>query len=93
MSSSPSPRRSFCIPVEYDVASSFPAEGFQAFPAQNPEEGIDDVAFSRAVGADDRSNAGMEDNLGSLREGFETLEFQSFYDHCSLSKSLSLILQ
>ena len=45
--------------------------------AQHPADGIGDIALAAAVGADDDRDARIEHDARAVREGFESLDFQT----------------
>jgi hypothetical protein len=52
-----------------------------AAAAEDPEHGVDEVALACAVGADDGGDPRVEDDLGSVGERLETLQFELLDDH------------
>ena len=69
------------VAVEDDVLGPVAAERFDAGPAENPQHGVDEVAFSGAVRADDGRDPGMEGDFRALGEGLEALQFELFNAH------------
>ena len=66
---------------EDDVLGPVAADGLLAVPAERPEHGVDEIALARAVRADDGRDAGVEDDLGPVGEGLESLQFELLDDH------------
>ena len=75
---------------EDDLIGPVAADGLLAVPAEGPEHGVDEVALARAVGADDGGDAGVEDDLGPLGEGLESLQFELLDDHAHGVEALSV---
>ena len=63
--------------VEDDIEHGVAAEGFGGHFAEDPFDGVDDVGFAAAVGADDAGDAVVEDEFGVVGEGFEAGEFEA----------------
>ena len=59
-----------------DVLHACAAQGLGALLAQYPAHRVADIAFSGAVGADDRRNAFIEDDLGPLGKRLESVQLQ-----------------
>ena len=74
-------RRPLGVSVEDDVLDLFSAKPLLPLAPQHPEDGVDDVAFSGAVGPDDRRDPGMKDDLRPLGEGLESLDLELLDDH------------
>ena len=53
-------------------------EGFGALLAHDPENGIGNIRFAGAVGADDGGDVVAEPNQRLIREGLKALQFQRF---------------
>ena len=64
--------------VEDDVRHFAAAEGFGGGFAEDPADGVDDVGFAAAVGADDAGDALVEFEGGFVREGLEAVDFERF---------------
>ena len=56
-------------------------EGLCALLPQDPADGVYDIAFSAAVGADDGRDAPAEVHKGLVGEGFEALDLDGFQKH------------
>ena len=78
--------RAFGVAVEDDVVGPVAADRPLAVAAEDPEEGVDEVALARAVGADDGRDAGVEDDLGPVDERLESLQFELLDDHIAYSR-------
>src|SRR6188474_3255971 len=66
-------RRATARPVENDVFHLLPAKGFRALFAQDPRDGVGDVAFAAAIGTHDGSNPGiMDGDFSAVGEGLKT---------------------
>ena len=59
---------------EDDVLHGLAAQHARTLLAQDPKDRVRDVGLARAVGTDDHGQAGVEDHVGSVREGLEALE-------------------
>ena len=68
-------------PVEQDVHHGVPAEALGALLAQDPLEGVDDVALAAPVGADDAGHGRVEDELGAVGEALEAVDDQLAEPH------------
>ncbi len=66
---------------EDDLVGPVAADRLLAVPAERPEHGVDEIGLARAVRSDDGRDAGVEDDLGPLGEGFESLQFELLDDH------------
>ena len=64
--------------AENDVLHIRAAHRFGGLFAEYPADGIGDVALAAAVGADDARYAVIEFDLGLIRKGFKTVEFDLF---------------
>ena len=63
---------------EDDVLHAGAAEAFGRLFAEHPTDGIAQVRFATAVGADDGSDAAaIEAQLGAVTEGLEALQFDA----------------
>ena len=51
-------------------------EGFGALLAHDPEDGIGNIGFTRAVGANDGGDVIAKADQGLVREGLKALQFQ-----------------
>ena len=78
--------RALGVAVEDDVVGPVAADGPLAVAAEHPEEGVDEVALARAVRADDGRDTGVEDDLGPVDEGLESLQFELLDDHIVCSR-------
>ena len=64
---------------EDDVLHAGAAEAFGRLFAEHPTDGIAQVRFATAVGADDGSDAAaIEAEFRAITEGFEALQFDAF---------------
>jgi hypothetical protein len=73
--------RALGVAVKDDVVGPVAADVPLAVAAEDPEEGVDEVALACTVGADDGRDAGVEDDLGPFDERFESLQFELLDDH------------
>ena len=69
--------------VEDDVGHLAAAQALGALLAQDPADGIDDVALARAVGPDDGGDAVAELEDGLVGKAFEADQFQPFEHEAS----------
>jgi len=67
--------------VEDDVGHFTATEGFSGGFSENPADGVDNVGFSAAVGADDAGDPFMKVKDGFVCEGFEAVEVEGFEIH------------
>ena len=67
--------------VEDGVLGLFTADGAHPLAAEDPLDGLDDIALAGAVGADDDGDPGIEEDLRPLGKRFEALELESFDVH------------
>jgi hypothetical protein len=56
---------------EDDLVHAGAAQLLCALFAEHPADRVDEIGFSRTVGADDRGDTWFEDETGSLRERLE----------------------
>jgi hypothetical protein len=73
---SDSERTPFGATGEDDVFHFVAAEVADVLFAEDPADGVGDVAFAAAVGADDGSDAWLEFHFGFFGEGFEAIGFE-----------------
>ncbi len=66
---------------ENHVLGGLAAQEAQALLAQGPADGVGDVGFAGPVGADNGRDAGREDKLRPVGEGFIALKFQTLEAH------------
>ena len=62
--------------AEDDVLHFRAAQGLAALLAHDPEDGVRNIRFAGAVGADDGGDVIAEPDQGLIREGLEALYFQ-----------------
>ena len=60
-------------------------EGFGAHLPHDPADGVGNIGFSAAVGADNRGDVAVKVQNRLVRKGFEALNFQRFEVHVSTS--------
>ncbi len=68
-------------PAEDDVLHLLATQALGALLAEDPGQGIGDVALAAPVGPDDGGDAFVEGELRSVGKGFETGQFESFEAH------------
>ncbi len=61
-----------------DVLHLAAAKGLGGLFAEHPADGVGDVGFAAAVGADDGGDAGLEAQGGGIGEGLEAVELERF---------------
>ena len=64
--------------AEDDVLHLAAPEGLGGLLAHDPADGVGDIRFAAAVGADNGSDVLAKAQDGLIREGFEPLYFQCF---------------
>ena len=74
--------------VEDQIGDTGAAQGFGTLLANDPADGIRNIAFAAPVGADDGGESVGEIEAGGIDEGFETGEFELFEDHGNSSRPL-----
>jgi hypothetical protein len=65
------------IAGEDDLVHARAAKLLCALLSEHPARGVDEVRFARAVGADDRRDAGLEDQASPLGERLEAEEIDA----------------
>ena len=63
---------------EDDVGHLLAAQAFDALLAEHPFDGVDDVRFAGAVGADDDRDAARELEPSAVGKAFEADQFEGF---------------
>ena len=74
--------------VEDDVGHFIAAEGFGGGFAEDPADGVDDVGFAAAIGADDAGDAFVEVKLGFVSEGLEAVDEEGLEVHGDAGKGI-----
>ena len=62
--------------MENDVGHFLTAQGLGRLLAEHPADGVENVAFARAIGADDRGDSVVKFQNCFVTEGFESLHLQ-----------------
>ncbi len=70
-------------PGEDDVLHGLTAQLFGALLAQDPQDGVGNIGFTRAVRSDDDRQTRLERHVSAVREGFEPLEGQRLQIHAT----------
>ena len=67
----------FCSfgPVKDDIFHTFTSNDAGFLLTQNPTQGINDVTFTAAIRADNRSDAIVKQELSFLCKGLKTMDF------------------
>ncbi len=74
--------------VEDDVGHFVATEGFGGGFAEDPADGVDDVGFAAAIGADDAGDAFVEVELGFVSEGLEAVDEEGLEVHGGAGKGI-----
>jgi len=75
--------------VEDEVGHFASAQGAGGLFAKHPADGVKDVGFAAAIGADNGGDAGVEFQLDAVGKGFESCQLDVFQKHGCLIESES----